>query len=189
MCGTRKGLVYQPSSEFMSHLCCRWWCYTALRRGPWVKIDNDRVQSFHMQSQRRILGVKWNVKITNTAIKETTGDNRANRSTFSHHRSTPLTFWPHLPIIRRYTSFTSKALHLSIDAFTGTPPATDWKHAPGRPRRTWLQQVEEDMGLPISACQFTTLDRSLWRLLRPSACRAQQWLVGWVVFYVPANTV
>jgi len=29
------------------------------------KIDNDRVQSFHMQSQRRILGVKWYDKISN----------------------------------------------------------------------------------------------------------------------------
>ena len=36
------------------------------------RIDNDRVQSFHMQSQRRILGVKWYDKITNAAIKETT---------------------------------------------------------------------------------------------------------------------
>jgi len=46
----------------------------------------------------------------------------------------------------------SQALHLSIDAYTGTPPASDWKRSPGRPRRTWLQQVEED----ISACQFAT---------------------------------
>jgi len=30
--------------------------------------DNDRVQSFHMQSQRHILGVKWYDKITNAAI-------------------------------------------------------------------------------------------------------------------------
>jgi len=49
----------------------------------------------------------------------------------------------------------SQALLLSIDAFTGTPPATDWKRPPRRPWRTWLQQVEEDMGLPISACQWT----------------------------------
>ena len=53
------------------------------------------------------------------------------------------------------------------------PPATDWKRPPDRPRRTWRQQVEEDMGLPISACQFATLDRSLWRSLRPSAGQAQ----------------
>ena len=98
-----------------------------------------------------------------TAIKETTG----------------LTDLPSLIADRRHSLFihicrlsrdtpVSQALRLSIDAFTGTP-ATDWK----RPRRTWLQQVE-DMGLPISACQFTTLDRSLWRSLRPSVGRAQQ---------------
>jgi len=50
----------------------------------------------------------------------------------------------------------SQALHLSIDAFTGTPPATDWKRPLGHPRSTWLQQVEEEMSLPISACQFAT---------------------------------
>jgi len=53
-------------------------------------------------------------------------DNWANRSTFPHRRSTPLTFWSYLPIIQ-YTP-ASQALYLSIDAFTGTPPATDWKH-------------------------------------------------------------
>jgi len=44
----------------------------------------------------------------------------------------------------------------------------------GCPRKTWLQQVEEDSGSTISACQFTNLDRSLWRSLRPTACQAQQ---------------
>jgi len=137
------------------------------------KIDNDRVQSFDMQSQCCILGVKWYDKITNAAIKETTGltdlpaliDDRC-RSLFGHicwlSRDTPA----------------SQALHLSIDAFTGTPPAAYWKRKLGCPRRTWLQQVEEDMGLPISACQFATLDRSLWRSLRPSAGQAQQWVSG-----------
>ena len=53
-----------------------------------------------------------------------------------------------------------------------------WLEAPlpGRPRRTWHQQMEWDMGLPISACQFSTLDRSLWRSLRPSAGQAWQWV-------------
>jgi len=34
----------------------------------------------------------------------------------------------------------------------------------GCPLRTWLQQMQEDMGLPISACHFTTVDRWLWSL-------------------------
>ena len=77
-------------------------------------------------------------------------DNWANRSTFPHRRSTPLT--GHICRLSTWDTPASQALHLSIDAFTGTPPATDWKRPLGRPRRTWLQQVEEDMGLPISAC-------------------------------------
>ena len=135
MCGTSKGLVCQPSSEFMSHLCCH---LSVVLYGSetWTmrKIDNDRVQSFHMQSQRHILGVKWYDKIANTAIKKTTG----------------LTDLPSLIADRRHSLFghicqlsrdtpASQALHLSIDAFTGTPPATDWKRLPDRPRRTWLQ--------------------------------------------------
>jgi len=105
------------------------------------KIDNDRVQPFHMQSQRRILGVKWNDKITNTAIKETTGPMDLPSLIADRRHS----LFGHICRLSRDTSV-SQTLHLSIDAFTGTPPATDWKRPPGRPLRTWLQQVEEDSG-------------------------------------------
>jgi len=50
----------------------------------------------------------------------------------------------------------------------------DWKHPPGRPRRTWLQQVEEDIGLSVGADQIASPDRLMWRTLRPSAGQAQQ---------------
>ena len=36
-----------------------------------------------------------------------------------------------------------------MEAHTGTPPAADWKRPPGRPRRNWLQQLEEDTGLLV----------------------------------------
>jgi len=63
---------------------------------------------------------------------------------------------------------------LSIEAHTGTPPAADWKRPPGRPRRNWLQQVEEDVGLSVGAAWIAGQDRSMWRTLRPSAGQAQQ---------------
>jgi len=47
----------------------------------------------------------------------------------------------------------SQALHLSIEVFTGISLAADWKCPPGRPWKNWLQQIEEDMGLPVTACQ------------------------------------
>jgi len=70
----------------------------------------------------------------------------------------------------------SQALQLSIEAHTGTPPAADWKRPPGRPRRNWLQQVEEDIGLSVGAAWIAGQDRSMWRTLRPSAGQAQQWV-------------
>ena len=63
---------------------------------------------------------------------------------------------------------------LSIEAHTGTPPAADWKRLPGRPRRNWLQQLEEDTGLSVGAAWIAGQDRSMWRTLRPSAGQAQQ---------------
>jgi len=49
-----------------------------------------------------------------------------------------------------------QALQLSIEAHTG---AADWKCPPGRPQRTWLQQVEEDTGLSVGAAQIASRDR------------------------------
>ena len=71
-------------------------------------------------------------------------------------------------------------IHFSIEAHTGTPPAADWKRPPGRPRRNWLQQLEEDTGLSVGAAWVAGQDRSMWRTLRPSAGQAQQWVSKWV---------
>jgi len=49
----------------------------------------------------------------------------------------------------------------------------DWKRLPGRPRRTWLQQVEEDIGLSVGAAQIASQGRSMCRTLPPSAGQAQ----------------
>jgi len=67
-----------------------------------------------------------------------------------------------------------QALQLSIEAHTGTPSAADWKRPPGHPRRTWLQQVEEDIGLSVGAAQITSQDHLMWSRLRSSAGQAQQ---------------
>jgi len=70
---------------------------------------------------------------------------------------------------------TNEPLHCQLMPILA-PPAADWKRPSGRPRRTWLQQVEEDSGLSVGLAQITSQDRSLWRLLRVrhSAGQAQQ---------------
>jgi len=105
----------------------------------------------------------------------TIGDNWANRSTFPNRQSTTLTFWPHVPIIQGHTCFTSiTSIHWCIyrhtscqwlEAFTG--PSTENLASTGGRRHQCL-----------SVCN--TVDRSLWRSLRPSAGQAQQWVSEWV---------
>ena len=64
----------------------------------------------------------------------------------------------------------SQALQLSIEAHSGTPPAPDWQRLPGRPRRNWLQQVEEDIQLAyiisVGAAWIAGQDRSMWKTLQ-----------------------
>jgi len=36
------------------------------------KVDSDRIQSFHMQALRRILGIRWYDKVSNAVVNERT---------------------------------------------------------------------------------------------------------------------
>ena len=74
----------------------------------------------------------------------------------------------------------SQALQLSIEAHTSTPPAADWKCPPGRPRRNWLQQVEEDVGLSVGAAwigwvmfSFALLLPVNWLVRSTGVCTSQ----------------
>ena len=95
------------------------------------KVDSGRIQSFHMEALHHILGIRWYDKVSNAVVNE----------------RTKLPNLPSLIADRRHSLFghicrlpentpASQALQLSIEAHTGTPPATDWKRPPGRPRRT-----------------------------------------------------
>jgi hypothetical protein len=133
------------------------------------KADSDKLQAFHVMSQRRILGIKWYDHITNISIQEKTGlrnlpivvaDRR--HSLFGHICRLP----PETPAHR--------VLKLCMDISNGDRPTPDWKRVRGRPRRTWLQQLEEDFGAPTCAAYVAAQDRSIWRSLRPSAGQASQ---------------
>ena len=131
------------------------------------KVDSERIQSFHMQTLRRILGIRWYEKVSNAEVNERT---KLPLSVIADRRHS---LFGHICRLPENTA-ASQALQLSIEAHTGTPPAADWKRPPGRPRRNWLQQVEEDTGLSLGAARIAGQDRSMWRTLRPSAGQSQQ---------------
>ena len=54
-----------------------------------------------------------------------------------------------------------RALLLSIGILNGDHPGPEWKRPRGRPRRTWLQRIEEDFGATASAAYDAAQDRSV----------------------------
>ena len=54
-----------------------------------------------------------------------------------------------------------RALLLSIIILNGDHPGPEWNRPRGRPRRTWLQQIEEDFGAPVSAAYDAAQNRSV----------------------------
>jgi len=63
------------------------------------------------------------------------------------------------------------------EAHTGTPPAADWKRPPARPRKTWLQQVEEDILLVLPRSQAKII-RCGGRYDPQLVKRSSEWVTG-----------
>ena len=123
-------------------------------------------------SQRRILGIRWSDHVTNNFIQKTTG--LMNLSLMVADRRH--TLYGHVCRLPPETP-AHRALLLSISILNGDLPGPEWKRPHGRPRRTWLQQTEEDFGAPASAAYDAAQNRSVWRSLRPSALRASEWVL------------
>ena len=77
-----------------------------------------------------------------------------------------------LPTTRRASPQYPPAL---CQPLAGQMPCPDWKRPPGRPRKTWIQQVEED-----HRCTIDSQDRSLWRSPWPSLVKRSS---GWVSMF------
>ena len=70
---------------------------------------------------------------------------------------------------------THNILQHCVNLSQGRCPAPDWKRPPGRPRKTWIQQV--DHWCTIDSLWSSAQDRSLWRSLRPSLVRrSSEWV-------------
>jgi len=133
------------------------------------RVDGGGVRSFHMRALRRVLGVGWCDRVPGAVVGGGAGlpdvpslVAGGRRSLFGHICRLP------------ESAPASRALRLSVGARAGTPPAAGWGRPPGRPRRDWLQQLEEDTGLSVGAAWIAGQDRSMWRTLRPSVGQAQQ---------------
>jgi len=102
-----------------------------------LKADERRLEAFHMNSQRRILGIRWFHFVTNASVTSQTGEEdlairicRRRLSILGHVRRLPEATPAH------------STLRLAVDARTSVKPdiRPEWKRQRGRPCRTWVQQ-------------------------------------------------
>jgi len=106
--------------------------------------DTRRLQSFHDTScQRQILGVKWQDRVKNINIADKTGlpyiadiISKRRQALFGH-------------VVRLdATTLAHRALCQVIAMKSGQSLGMNWKRPPGRPRKTWIQQIGN--GTPAS---------------------------------------
>ena len=134
-----------------------------------LKADERRLEAFHMNCQRRILGIRWFHFVTNASVTSQTGEEGLairicwrRLSIFGHVRRLPEATPAH------------SALRLAVDTHAGGKPdiRPEWKRQRGRPCRTWVQQIEDDTGLNANDAWRIAHDRKSWRALRPVAGQA-----------------
>jgi len=125
--------------------------------------EMKRLQAFHMKAQRRILQIKWHDFVSNDSVRTKTKLPDLDHILADRRHML-------LGHVRRLSDDTPAhiALRHSVNAAQGRPPTSDWKRPPGRPRKTWIQQVTADEGLDADALWSCAEDRVVWRSLRPS---------------------
>ena len=67
------------------------------------KVDSDRIQSFHMQALRRILGIRWYDKVSNAEVNERT------KLPDSYCWQTSFIIWSHVSPTGEHTCFAGTA--------------------------------------------------------------------------------
>ena len=108
----------------------------------WIvrQADANRLSGFYMQCQRRFLGIRWYELISNDTISAMTG----LPPIINIIRSRRLSLFGHVarlgPDVPAF-----KALTTGIDVISGERIPQGWRRHRGRPPKTWLDQIREDL--------------------------------------------
>jgi len=126
---TSKDSVYRPVSGSAPHLFCRWW-YMAVKHGLWGKLAV-------IGSSRFMCNYSTAFWVWNCMVRSSMQRSRTQQSYQICLGLSPIGATRSSVIISAdfWGSPVSQTLQLSIEAFTGSRPAADWKHTPGHPQK------------------------------------------------------
>ena len=123
-----------------------------------ICVDSDRIQSFHMQALRRILGIRWYDKVSNAEVNERT---KLSLTDVIHYLVTSVAY--------RGTHLLRMALQLSIGWLTIVLQCYDsvgWVMWPIKPSPKWPIMCQVDVKLYYTMCIRS--DMKFDRQLRPA---------------------
>jgi len=124
-----------------------------------------------MSCLRRILGIRWFDFVPNVSVMNQT----QQQSIRNRIRDRRISVFGHVHHLQESVP-AHEALHLVVNSRAGHRPddRPAWKRPRGRPRQTWIRQLEIDVGLTADAAWDMAGDRDVWRAQRPIAGQAVQ---------------
>ena len=127
-------------------------------------VSSRRLDAFDQWCLRRILRIPYTAHVTNAEVRLRTGQPAVTGII----RSRRLRLFGHIARVDAVEDH-ARALRASINR-----PPPDWRRPKGRPRRTWLRTVEQDLqryNLTTSGyiLHGSVRDRSIWRQVVESA--------------------
>jgi len=158
-------------------LCTKLPLYNALvvlhgsETGTLTKSDEQKLEAFQMSCLRRILGIRWFDFVPNVSVMNQT----QQRSVCSRIRDRRLSIFGHVRRLRESAS-AQEALRLVVNTRAGHRPddRSEWKRPRGRPRQTWIRQLEVNVGLTADIAWDVASDREVWSAQRPVVGQAVQ---------------
>jgi len=118
-----------------------------------LKSDEQKLEAFIMSFLQRILGIRWYDFLTNAEMVDRTQQESLTKteSTVSGVRSRPSSS-KHNSSAYRTSSVHRRLVWSKVD---GRPW---WKQLRGRPRNTWVHQVELDLGMAGDTSRNSAMD-------------------------------
>ena len=153
------------------------------------KVDSDRIQSFHMQALRRILGIRWYHKVSNAVVNNRTKLPAVLQGSYCWQTS--FIIWSHLSPTGEHTCFAGTA---TVNTSPHWHSSRRWLEAPAGSSTKKLAATSGRRHWPICWCcpdhgpgSFDVEDATT---LSWSSAAVSEWVVVIIriIIFIPTST-